>query len=106
MARTRMYNPPHPGEVLLGLHLEPLGMSIREMAEHLGVAPSTLSRVVNGSTRVTAEMAMRLSKVLGTSIDLWLNMQNSYDIWIASQTVDISDLRKLNIPEKLRVAEE
>ena len=90
----------------MGLHLEPMGMSIREMADHLGVAPSTLSRVVNGSARITAEMAMRLSKVLGTSVELWLNMQNSYDIWIATQTVDLSGLRRLSVPQSLRVAEE
>ncbi len=106
MALKRMHNPAHPGEIIAENYLAATGMSIRELAGQLGVAPSTLSRVVNGSARVTAEMAIRLSKSLGTSVESWLNMQNNYDVWIASQTVDFSAVRKVKLPQSLRVAEE
>lgn len=52
---------PHPGEFITDIYLEPNGISGRELAEKLGVAPSTLSRVLKGSSRVTPEMALRLS---------------------------------------------
>ena len=57
----KMHNPPHPGEFITDIYLEPNGISGRELAEKLGVAPSTLSRVLKGSSRVTPEMALRLS---------------------------------------------
>ena len=57
-----MHNPPHPGEFISEIYLEPNGLSGRDLAETLGVAPSTLSRVLRGSSRVTPEMALRLSK--------------------------------------------
>ena len=63
----RMHNPPHPGEFITELYLEPFGISGRELAEKLDVAPSTLSRLLKGSSRVTPEMALRLSKALGRS---------------------------------------
>lgn len=60
-----MHNPPHPGEFISGIYLEPNNISGRELAEKLGVAASTLSRVLNGASRVTPEMALRLSKAIG-----------------------------------------
>ena len=74
-----MHNPPHPGEFITGVYLEPNGFSGRELAEKLGVAPSTLSRVLKGSSRVTPEMALRLSVALGRSPESWLAMQAAYD---------------------------
>jgi len=62
-----MHNPPHPGEFIIEVYLEPNGISGREVAEKLDVAPSTLSRVLKGSSRITPEMALRLSKSLGRS---------------------------------------
>ena len=56
-----MHNPPHPGEFIAAVYLEPNGLSGRELAQKLGVSPSTLSRVLNGSSRVSPEMALRLS---------------------------------------------
>ncbi len=79
---TRMYNPPHPGEVLR----EWLGdLTVTQAAEALQVSRVTLSKILNGKGGISADMALRLSQWLGTSPDLWLGMQNQYDLWQASQ---------------------
>ncbi len=80
-----MHNPPHPGEFIVETYLEPNGISGRELAEKLGVAPSTLSRVLKGSSRVSPEMALRFSVALGRSPESWLAMQDAYDLWVARQ---------------------
>jgi len=90
-----MHNPPHPGEFISGIYLEPNNISGRELAQALGVAASTLSRVLNGTSRVTPEMALRLSKVLGRSPESWLTMQDAYDLWLARQHVNLHGVRKL-----------
>lgn len=79
---NRMYNPPHPGEVLR----EWLGeLTVTEAAEALQVSRVTLSKILNGKGGISADMALRLSQWLGTSPDIWLGMQNQYDLWQASQ---------------------
>lgn len=90
-----MHNPPHPGEFITETYLEPNGISGRELAEKLGVAPSTLSRVLKGSSRVTPELALRLSVALGRSPESWLAKQDAYDLWVARQHVDLLLVRKL-----------
>ncbi|MGH9585326.1 MAG: HigA family addiction module antitoxin [Acidobacteriaceae bacterium] len=79
---TGMYNPAHPGEILQDW-LE--GMSVTEVARHLGVSRVALSRVLHGQSGVSAEMSLKLSEALGTSPDLWFKMQANYDFWIASR---------------------
>ena len=88
----RMYNPPHPGEVIDGIYLEPFDVSIRTMATRLGVSPSTFGRVVSGKNAVSPDMAIRLSKVLGRSPESWLQMQVNYDLWVAQQQNPHEDL--------------
>ena len=92
-----MYNPPHPGEFLTNVYLEPNGISGRELADKLGVAASTLSRVLNGTSRVTPEMALRLSKAIGRSPESWLHMQDHYDLWVARQHVNLQTVGKLKL---------
>ena len=78
----RMFNPPHPGEVLR----EYLGeVSVTVAAKHLGVTRVALSRLLNGSAGISAEMALRLSEALGTAPELWTGMQSQYDLWRASK---------------------
>ena len=78
----RMHNPPHPGRVLR----EYLGdMAVSTAAAHLRVTRVTLSRVLNGKAGISASMALRLAAALGTSADLWVNMQAQYDLWRASR---------------------
>lgn len=79
------HNPPHPGEVLWGLDMQPAGLTLTAVAARLGVDRKTLSRIINGHANVTAEMAIRLGKVFNTTPELWLNMQRSYDLWHAKQ---------------------
>ena len=77
----RMHNPPHPGEILRALCLEPLALTITAAAEGLGVSRKTLSAILNGRGSVSPEMAIRLSLAFGTSAESWLNHQLHYDLW-------------------------
>ena len=80
-----MHNPPHPGEIIKELCLEPLGISITEAAEALGVSRKTLSSIINGKSGISPEMAVRLSIAFNTSSESWLNQQVQYDLWQAEQ---------------------
>lgn len=92
-----MYNPPHPGEFITEVYLVPNGISGRELADKLDVAPSTLSRVLKGTSRITPEMALRLSAAIGRSPESWLAMQDAYDLWVARQHVDLQRVGKLKL---------
>lgn len=92
-----MHNPPHPGEFITEIYWEPNGVSGRELADKLDVAASTLSRILKGTSRVSPEMALRLSKALGRSPESWLAMQDAHDLWIARQQVDLSAVGKLKL---------
>lgn len=92
-----MHNPPHPGEFITGIYLEPNGISGRELAHKIDVAASTLSRILNGSSRVTPEMALRLSKALGRSPESWLAMQDAHDLWEARQRVNLQRVRRIKL---------
>ncbi len=92
-----MHNPPHPGEFITDIYLEPNGISGRELADKLDVAASTLSRVLKGASRVTPEMALRLSKAIGRTPESWLAMQDAHDLWIARQHVNLQRVGKLKL---------
>lgn len=92
-----MHNPPHPGEFITEVYLEPFGISGRELAVKLDVAPSTLSRILKGTSRVTPEMALRLAKAIGRSPESWLAMQDAHDLWVARQSVDLKGVGKLKL---------
>jgi antitoxin HigA-1 len=84
---TRMHNPPHPGEVLKdGVFADNL-VSVTDAATALGVTRVSLSRVLNGKAGVSAEMAVRLGKWLGTGPDMWINMQGQYELWKAEHAL-------------------
>ena len=78
--RIRQHNPPHPGEVLAGLWLEPLKLTVTEAAEALGVSRKTVSKIVNGSGSVTPEMAVRLEPAFGASAESLLGHQSACDL--------------------------
>ena len=91
----RMHNPPHPGEVLRTLCLEPLKISITEAAKALGVSRKTFSAILNGRAGISPEMAVRLSIAFGTSAESWLSQQTQYDLWHVEQRRKKLRVRKL-----------
>jgi addiction module HigA family antidote len=82
---ARMHNPPHPGEVIKELCLDPLKLTVTAAAEGLGVSRRTLSMLINGHAGISPDMAIRLSKAFGRSPESWLQLQLQYDLWQAEQ---------------------
>ena len=80
-----MHNPPHPGEVLRELCLEPLGVTVTAAARSLGVSRKTLSELLNGKSGISPEMAVRLSIAFDTTPESWLTQQMHYDLWRAEK---------------------
>ena len=80
-----MHNPPHPGEVIRELCLEPLGVTVTAAAKALGVSRKALSELLNGKTGVSPEMAVRLSIAFDTTPESWLTQQMQYDLWRAEK---------------------
>jgi antitoxin HigA-1 len=80
----KMHNPPHPGDVLKTLRLEPLKVSVTETAKAPGVSRKTISAILNGRAGISPEMAMRLSITSGTSAESLLNQQTQYETLKAS----------------------
>ena len=91
----KMHNPPHPGEVIKELCLEPLGLSVTDAAKALGVSRKTLSALLNGRSGISPEMALRLAKAFDTSPESWLNQQMQYDLWIVEQNLGELKVEKL-----------
>ena len=83
----KMHNPPHPGEILKELCLEPLGLSVTRAASGLGVSRKTLSSILNGRAGISPEMALRLAKAFNTSPESWLNQQMQYDLWVTEKNI-------------------
>src|SRR5215472_7639189 len=81
----KMHDPPHPGEVLKTLCLEPLHLTVTQVARSLGVSRKTLSAILNGHAGISPEMAVRLSIAFDTSAESWLNQQIQYDLWHAER---------------------
>jgi antitoxin HigA-1 len=82
--RERKRSPGHPGGVLKRLYLDGLHVSNSQLADCLGVSRKTISKIVNEKSAITPDMALRLSRALKTTPDLWLNLQKTYDLWQAS----------------------
>lgn len=78
-----MYNPPHVGEILRELYLEPLNISVTDAAKNLGVTRQALSRLINEKSGISAEMAIRLSKAFSTTDDYWMNLETQHELWLA-----------------------
>ncbi len=92
---TLMENPSHPGEVLVELYLDPLGMSAITLARRLNVPRTRIERLVRGETALTVDTAMRLSKFFGNTAEFWVNLQRAYDLASARKTADLSDITPL-----------
>jgi addiction module HigA family antidote len=92
-----MHNPPHPGEFIREVYVVPFEVSVRRIADNLGVSPSTLNRLLNGQSNISPEMALRLSKALGRSPESWLAMQDNYDLWHARKNVNLKTVKKMDV---------
>ena len=90
-----MFNPPHPGEIIRDICIEPLDLTVTDASKALGVTRKTLSSLLNGRSGVSPEMALRLSKVFGRTPEGWMKLQLQYDLWRTQQTVDISNLKRI-----------
>ena len=90
-----MHNPPHPGEFIRAVYLEPFNITGRQLAAKLSVSPSTLNRILKGASGISAEMALRLSQAVGRSPESWLAMQDNYDLWHARQSADLAAVRRV-----------
>ncbi len=87
-----MKNPPHPGEILRELYLEPLEITVTQAAAGLGVARKTLSLLLNGHSNISPEMAIRLSKAFGRTPESWLQLQMQYDLAHARQRTELLEI--------------
>ena len=92
-----MFNPPHPGEIIRELCLEPLGITITDAAKGLGVSRKTLSAIINGRAGITPGMAIRLGQAFDTSPESWLNQQVQYDLHEAKKITTNLKIKRLAI---------
>lgn len=90
-----MFNPPHPGETLKELYLEPLELNIKNTAEKLSMTRSALSEIVNGRRSVSPKVAIKLAKAFGGTAQSWINQQANYDLWQAQQEYKAEDVEKI-----------
>jgi antitoxin HigA-1 len=93
-----MHNPPHPGEVIKELCLDPLKLTVTAAAEGLGVSRRTLSMLLNGHAGISPDMAIRLSKAFGRSPESWLQLRLQYDLWQAEQRSDTIKVKHFPTP--------
>ncbi len=92
-----MHNPPHPGEVLRELCLEPLDITVTKAAAAIGVSRKTLSAILNGRSGISPEMAIRLGKAFDTTPESWLNQQMQFDLWQAKKTIGEIHVQRLAV---------
>ena len=97
-----MKNPAHPGRIVRSACLEPLGLSITDGAKILGVTRQTLTKIVNGRSGISAEMAIRLAKAFGSTAELWVRMQASYDLAQARKDESKIKVQRQQAPHELR----
>jgi addiction module HigA family antidote len=98
-----MKNPAHPGRIVRSACLEPLGLSVTAGAKVLDVSRQTLTKIINGKSGISAEMAIRLAKAFGSTAETWVRMQASYDLAQARKDESKIKVRRQHVPEELRV---
>jgi antitoxin HigA-1 len=95
MFRTTHRAPSHPGEILLEDFLKPLNITQSELADKLGIPFQRVNQIVKGRRSVTPATALRLSRLFGTSVEVWLNLQTAYDVYEAEQAPDAREIQKI-----------
>lgn len=81
--RKMTRRPTHPGNIIKEDYLIPLSITIKELADNLGISRKTISKIINERASITPDMALRLSRAFDTTPDLWLNLQKNFDLWNA-----------------------
>jgi addiction module HigA family antidote len=99
-----MKNPAHPGRIVKSACLEPLGLSVTAGAKVLGVSRQTLTKVVNGKSGISAEMAIRLAKAFGSTAEMWVRIQASYNLAQARKEESKIKVRRQHVPQELRAS--
>lgn len=97
---TPMHSPPHPGEVLKELYLDPLNLSVTEAAAGLQVTRKTLSLLINGHAGVSPQMALKLAKAFNTTPESWLNLQQQFSLSQSAKATDTSRVKTFMTPHK------
>lgn len=95
---STMFDPPHPGELLKDLWLDPLELSITDAAMRLKVSRKTLSEIVNGKASISSEMALRLEMAFGKSAESWLGHQSAYDLWRLGSKRETLGIERIELP--------
>jgi antitoxin HigA-1 len=80
-----IHSPLHPGFLVKNALIDNTGLTVTDAAQRLGITRTTLSRLLNGHMSISPEMALRLSKFFGNSINIWINLQAQYDVWCIQQ---------------------
>jgi addiction module HigA family antidote len=91
----QMFNPPHPGETLKELYLEPLELGIKGTAEKMSMTRTALSEIVNCRRSITPKVAIKLAKAFGGTAQSWINQQANYDLWQAQQKYTADDVEEI-----------
>lgn len=92
-----MFNPPHPGTILLEDYIKPLQFTVTEFALKLGTSRKNLSEIVNGKCNISPEMALKIEKATKSRAGFWLDMQQEYDLWHARQTVNLDNVQVIEM---------
>lgn len=92
---SRMFNPPHPGEILREEYIKPLGLSVTETAMKLGITRKTLSSILNERSGISIEMALRLARAFNNTPESWLDMQTQYDLFQSKEKTNLDDVQIL-----------
>ncbi len=95
-----MHNPPHPGGIIKEFCLPDLGLTIKAAAEGLCVSPRALSNLINGRASITADMAIRLAEAFGSTPEMWLRLQASYDLWQARHKMERPKVTQFYKPQE------
>jgi len=99
--------PPHPGSMIRDM-IEGIkdetgsDLTVRQVAEGLGISPKTLSNILNGHQGVSSEMAVRLSEAFGSSPEFWLKLQRDYELWHAEQKINRASIQRF-LPAQRRL---
>lgn len=87
-----MFNPPHPGESLRELYIEPLNLNVIDIAQKLKIEVCELNNILDGKCKISPQIAIKLAKGFGGSAESWLQQQSMHDLWCTQQIYSADDV--------------